>query len=514
MSMCLKRSLALGLFLSMAFFLWGRPTLSLVVEEGVYKGIKTSLETWKADVGKEGFAILEHVVSSALSPVQLRELLQADHERSSIEGAFLIGNLPLAFFEESLDGKVPYVVEYYFMELSGQWQDADDDGWFDAFTDGNGVPEIYLGRLKADNAGISELKAYTEYFTRNHAYRSLASGYPRKTFTMAAEDVPTLYRTGTLYGLANHQDIALRNSEEFLKQLANNSAELLLVSAHSDARGHAFPEKAVTSFDLAQTKKDYGFVIMNNCSAGDIATSLNLMTAYLFHQSRALLCFAVTKSASHHYFNKYFISDYLSRIPVIGRALLTFNRDYARGLIGSDECEFYIFGDPSLSLSMHIDPSYQDFEAESARKGSHIFDNSYTYSPQEFFRLGAYYDIRYHSFHPERRGTYGSWFLSSKRPWGDLNADIHASRGQDDAVSFSFYGRILEFYSETDPGHGQLAVSVDGVADGTIDFSAPRKGQVLLYRKEWPENGRHQISLRGLSSGAWFVVDYFKVFVQ
>jgi Peptidase family C25 len=152
--------------------------LLVLVNPNLMDGLSQELAVLGSDLRNENW---HPVVSafSALSPEVLRETLQAVYSQRPFAGIFLIGDFPYprmwSYPVENPDQ--PGAADYYYMDLDGEWSDANGDGFYDVHSGGPGdrQPEVFVGRLNAGNVpglGRSELEMVRDYLRRDHAYRT------------------------------------------------------------------------------------------------------------------------------------------------------------------------------------------------------------------------------------------------------------------------------------------------------------------------------------------------------
>lgn len=94
----------------------------------------------------------------------------------------------------------------------------------------------------------------------------------------------------------------------------------------------------------------------------------------------------------------------------------------------------------------------------------------------------------------------------------------HASTGAGDTCTFTFTGKEVQWYGDTNSDHGIATVSVDGGAPVPVDsYSASSVTQVLLFDSGLLEYGNHVIVITntgthdGSSTGTYTGVDFFMV---
>jgi len=179
----------IAILFTIGSFLWGasvsyaqepadNPEILVIANSSLAPSIHSSLEQYVSDLQTEGYKTVLHIMDSEESPSNLRNFLKQKWEaNNNLEGALLVGDLPIVWFEINKDiggyySKFP--IDLYFMDLNGSWNDSDEDGIYDEHLNGEGdtYPEIWIGRLTASPLDGDESELINNYFQKNHAYRT------------------------------------------------------------------------------------------------------------------------------------------------------------------------------------------------------------------------------------------------------------------------------------------------------------------------------------------------------
>lgn len=154
-----------------------------VVESGLYNTLSEEIGVWFNDLEREGKSII--IVSFTGSDHQdLKAVINEYYLQNSIDGVFLLGNLPAFWYElwEDWDGDgiqssseewVEFPMDAYYGDIDGMWGDLDNDGIYDQH-EGDVELEIAVGRLRADNLSMAgeEEEVLHAWFERNNLYRN------------------------------------------------------------------------------------------------------------------------------------------------------------------------------------------------------------------------------------------------------------------------------------------------------------------------------------------------------
>jgi alpha-L-fucosidase len=109
----------------------------------------------------------------------------------------------------------------------------------------------------------------------------------------------------------------------------------------------------------------------------------------------------------------------------------------------------------------------------------------------------------------EYEGT--DWVHEVNRGVGNTNNNVHITTHNGDSVSYTFTGTGIEYITETDTTHGEVAVYIDDVLHKTVNaFSTLHGVQVSLHSVQGLALGQHTIKLVKVS-GERMILDAFKV---
>jgi len=118
----------------------------------------------------------------------LRGIIQKSHTKFNISGAVLIGDMPPAIYEQTVDygGDIgvnyeQFPCEFYYMDMDGKWSDEDENGVIDTYPQDLSV-EIYTGRIVGTTQQISD------YLDRAMKYKKEGSFFETRNFFSFIDD--------------------------------------------------------------------------------------------------------------------------------------------------------------------------------------------------------------------------------------------------------------------------------------------------------------------------------------
>ena len=274
-------SLAVGVEGAIASDDEGRPAVYLIVDDYFYGELKPYLELWIDDLSAEGYEVLVYDAKNA-SAFEIRRLLQST---PNLVGAVIVGWISAPWFEDrevwgSEVYHTCYPCDLYFMDLDGQWVDADGNGLFDQHT-GDISPEIWVGRLTPPTDipehAVELLKAY---FIRDHLYRTGEYTLPDRALIYIDDDfqyvakylAQVMEEINQTYVLVD--DAMETTARDFLNRLAEGWS-FVHVEAHGvpqaqlfKAGGSSLNGGCIKPENLRRSAPKAALFILGSCSSG------------------------------------------------------------------------------------------------------------------------------------------------------------------------------------------------------------------------------------------------------
>ena len=193
----------------------------------------------------------------------LRGIIQKSYTKFGIKGAVLIGDMPSAFYEQTVDygGDIgvnyeQFPSEFYFMDMDGSWTDEDRNGLLDTYPDDMSI-EIYTGRIPGTPDQINN------YLDRAIKYKKDGSFFETRNFFSFIDDDWIVYEDedGTVWedymGTKNQtwelesvygenyerrEELENTSKTEYLDFLTTEGAEYVYQWIHSDPQNIYFDD--------------------------------------------------------------------------------------------------------------------------------------------------------------------------------------------------------------------------------------------------------------------------------
>ncbi|MBN2530992.1 MAG: hypothetical protein JXR76_31685 [Deltaproteobacteria bacterium] len=320
----------------------------LVVEQSILALVSESLNIYLEDIRPQGYygKIVSYDGGDA---TVLKHLIQSEYHGENIVGAFLIGDLPSAWYRQFAFGTwEEFPCDIFLADMDDDWRQTANEIYISRPVDFQ--VEIFTSRIMGS---ASEINAY---FTKNHLYRTQGSLVAQTAFNFIEEEweayvtdehfnLDALYDTveicmdSTCTTRANYIDTLTGTGAEFLQQRIHALPCELLI----DGGG---PDSSVTCDDVASNNFKTSFVDLWNCS-GCRFTQRNLGMTYLMNTDYGLATIGSTKTGALLY-EQYFFS-YLAAGRTWGEAGKEYFNTYG---YCDDEWHLGIvtMGDPLLTV--------------------------------------------------------------------------------------------------------------------------------------------------------------------
>ena len=136
------------------------PSMLVIVEDAIYNDIKTELATYVDDIGT-GDTTAFIIRWSSGTVLALRDTLKKYYDMYTINGAFLIGDLPVAWYEMEASVNFGDYEEFpsdlFLMDPHATFTDGDANGKYDYHSSLN--LKLGVGRIIGS---ITEIKNYLD----------------------------------------------------------------------------------------------------------------------------------------------------------------------------------------------------------------------------------------------------------------------------------------------------------------------------------------------------------------
>lgn len=270
--------------------------LLVLVEPGAFRDLGPQLEAYRTDLAAEGVTALVEPCGAS-SPAEVLSLIKARRSERGVDGVFLVGDLPAAWYEmESPRGEEAFPFDLYYEDLDARWVDADSNGCFDSHSALKA--DIFVSRILGSSAGMAA------YFGKLRAYRLGALAYDKRAFVFKDDDWES-FEQGSSMGLRRvYADVELWDSSSlttkrgYRDSLSVRGIEFVSQWIHAYPRALCFKEPGgFNELNIAELRDDDVkglFYNLFDCSAARF-TEANLAETYLIGTDYGLAALGSTK---------------------------------------------------------------------------------------------------------------------------------------------------------------------------------------------------------------------------
>jgi hypothetical protein len=283
----------------------------VIVNSALYSSIQASIDQYVSDLEAEGYTVVVYTASGG-TPGDLRSLLQ-EESVGGLSGCLLVGDLPVPWYEmvDDFNGYAEFPIDLYYMDLDGQWVDADADEKFDDHTNSTGDvgPEIWVGRLTASPLSGNEVMRIQNYFSKNHRYRT-------DDLTLAHRALSYIYDDWYYYGdsdldLVYGDNITVMNQRRQTnardyKERLGETHRFVHVMAHSSPWGHSFSNGWMSFMEIEVIDPRVFFYNLFACSNARYVENDYMGGHYIFAPTYGLAAIGTTKTGSMLSFDRFY----------------------------------------------------------------------------------------------------------------------------------------------------------------------------------------------------------------
>ena len=328
----------------------------VIVNNYLYPQIEDNLNIYVLDLENEGYTVeLEIFISGTAEDIRA-ELIYS-YNNFNLQGVVFIGNLPLAWYEETGYISWQFPIDLFFMDMDGYWYDYNGNGIYDYH--GEEIkPEIWVGRINTSRlTWDDEASLINNYFTKNHNYRignlSLpfrALGFFDDGLGGSTQNMDLIYPVVDI--ITNYNTTTADNYKYYLQ----SGYYHIHLSAHSSPWGSTFKINngqpgggTFFNYDVYSTIPQAFFYTFVCCMHNRFIELNNIGNWYLYSSDYGLSALGSTKVTYGVEYNEYYYA--LANGSSIGEALVNFlnQNDYSYGLKG-----LTILGDPTLIIQENV----------------------------------------------------------------------------------------------------------------------------------------------------------------
>ncbi len=354
--------------------LFPKGKMLILVNYDLYPSIKPSVNQYIQDVAYEGYFATAFRVKNG-TPVEFRNFIKG---KLPLAGFLMAGSLPVAWFEMDDDfgnARTEFPCDLYYMDLSGTWNDPDNDGKFSQHPSGV-EPEIWVGRLWTPTGSGNDAALLNDYFNRNHKFRKGLFGYSYRALAYVDDDWKGFDDCAfdLMFPAANIETItdpATTDGDRYKAEI-NQHRAWAQICAHSSPGGHSFkipsgnPEWVPNTYLRDVNPPNAYFYNLFACSNARFTQADYMAGWYIFDKSGGSLCNGLaavgsTKTGSMLLFENFY--GPMGAGKTIGEAFV----DWWKALGSTHDLgmrQWYyglaLLGDPTLNWWSGVVPTLRD----------------------------------------------------------------------------------------------------------------------------------------------------------
>jgi len=286
----------------------GTRSLLVVVESSLREPLRASLEQYTETMALARYEVyvVPWVPESAGEReklLELKTLLFEYVDSHGIEGALLVGDLPVAMYRMPEGYREEFPTELFLQGRDARVVDTDNDGYFDAHTEFE--VDIYTSRL------IGTQTQLEKYFARLEKYRREGPLVERSAFIFIDDDwsgkcTSDAFRLSQLYSEVDCiQEKSESSLENYLERLTGEGAEFVYQWVHGAPPGtysgwlafdHLEDQDKLRAIDIIAGNLKASFVNMANCYGARFTDAqLSVAEAYTVGTDYGLAVIGSTK---------------------------------------------------------------------------------------------------------------------------------------------------------------------------------------------------------------------------
>jgi hypothetical protein len=337
--------------------------VAILLRPSVWRELSPEISAYMEDVSTSEQVEFELIQQDFDSPEQVRRLLRTLWEKKGIEGAILIGAIPMhRFFMHEHANPNPL----FYEDFSLEYRDADGDGAAESYS-GKPDVKIWIANMRAsEKATEDELEGLRHYFNKIKRFRAGEIVYQKQAIIITdaelglRDEETKLGRV--LFGQSGVDLLATpKNSlSNFRSAFRDKAYAICTMGVHSDWAGQELEEGELSASEIKNMTTGAILTLNHGCFAGNWCvsekegTGLSTAQSWVFGSGVGISVIANVRSGCIYGYAK--LCKSLRMGDRLGRAYLAaksegeleMHREYPDGSIVSG---VLLFGDPFLKFN-------------------------------------------------------------------------------------------------------------------------------------------------------------------
>jgi hypothetical protein len=337
----------------------------VVVNASIYDQLRFHLERYVSDI--ENIGLNPTILPFGGGNHKDIKAILVNASSKGLVGCLFVGDLPNAYYEDWKVDNETYPIDLFFMDLDGNWTDADNNGKYENHT-GNRSPEIWVGRLKTPSTMEDEVSLLKRYFDRNHEYRTGNLTLPDRALLYIDDPWSTMNSSvDSAVALAYSNRTLVYNKtatepKDYLNRLTQNWS-MVQVMAHGSGISHTFETNdtyagSISSEDIRKAGPRAFFYNLFSCRSANYSLPDYIAGSYVFGSNYSLAAIGPADSGGM-WIEESFYSNFSQKN--MGFSFLQWLKER---IAGEDKGSWYdrswfygltIIGDPTLSKKPDVE---------------------------------------------------------------------------------------------------------------------------------------------------------------
>lgn len=327
------------------------PLFLVVVDEDIYSGIKSNLETYVEETAR-GDSSAKVLVWNSGNAKQLKDSISKYYADNNILGAFLIGNLPYVSYEmDNWGDHEEFPTDLYFSSPITNWYDNDQDSIFDNYS--SIAVQYFVSRIMGDASEVNS------YLNKAHTYRtSYSTNIQKRAYLFIDNDWADIYASEqfsfqSIYSeVVKDVDSNLTSRELYSNALSGSGAEYVMQLIHASnttlffRHNSAYENMSISEMITLNPKAR--FYNLFNCSACRYDEE-NLGMSYVMKTTYGLAVMGTTKTGGNYYPQSF--NQHLASGKSWGESYVHWWNESSSALEPKWTMGLVIFGDPMLKIT-------------------------------------------------------------------------------------------------------------------------------------------------------------------
>lgn len=250
--------------------------VAILIRPSLWSELETEISQYMADVESSEKVDFDVIRVDFQTPAEIRANLKSLWQEKGIEGAILIGALPMhRFYMHEHANPNPL----YFEDFSLEYQDTDKDGAAESYS-GTPVLRIWVSNIRAsESTNQDNVEGLRHYFDKVKKFRDGQLRYEERAIIVTdtelglRSDEAKLGRV--LFGKSGVELLATPNNTLglFRNAFRDKSYAICTMGVHSDWSGQALEEGELTSKEISEMKTGAILTLNHGCFTGNWCVS-------------------------------------------------------------------------------------------------------------------------------------------------------------------------------------------------------------------------------------------------